>query len=186
MLQDIQYKELSQYGYADLYIITIDGKVFNKKSGKEIKPTKHKYKLKTAAGDYKQVSLRPLYNQAFGEYYCIDNIEDLDNEIWQYVANTDNKYLVSSYGRVKSLKGYEAKLLKGYDTGDGYLKVCIKQKNKSIHQLVAAAFIENDQPDLKDTIDHINSNKLDNSLCNLQWLSRADNVRKYFQQRKEK
>jgi hypothetical protein len=47
-------------------------------------------------------------------------------------------------GRIKSIKGYEAKILKGYDTGDGYLKVKINKKNVPIHNLVATHFIEND------------------------------------------
>ena len=186
MYQDIQYIDLSQLGYADIYIFTIDGKLYNKKTQKELKQTKYTYKLKCADGQYKTVSLKTLYRKAFDKEYCIDIIKDLDNEIWIYINNTNKQYLVSTLGRIKSIKGYEAKLLKGYDTGDGYLKVKINKKNIPIHNLVATNFIENDQPDIKDTIDHINGNKLDNRVVNLYWMSRADNVKKYYQQQKEK
>lgn len=185
MYQDKEYIDLSQLGYADIYIFTIDGKIYNKKTQKELKLYKHTYKLKCANGQYRTVSLKTLYRQAFKKEYCIDNIEDLENEKWHYIENTNNLYLVSTQSRVKSLIGYEAKLLKGYDTGNGYLKVKIKKKNRPIHILVATAFIENDQPELKDTIDHINGDKLLNTVDNLQWLSRADNVKKYYQQKKE-
>ena len=186
MYQDIQSIDLSQLGYADLYVFTIDGKLYNKKTKNELKQTKHLYKLKCADGQYKTVSLKTLYRKAFNKEYCIDIIKDLDNEIWIYIENTNKQYLVSTLGRIKSIKGYEAKILKGYDTGDGYLKVKINKKNVPIHNLVAKHFIENDQPDIKDTIDHINENKLDNRAVNLQWMSRADNVKKYYQQQKEK
>lgn len=186
MYQDIQHIDLSQLGYADIYIFTIDGKLYNKKTQKELKQSKYTYKLKCADGQYKTVSLKTLYRKAFNKEYCIDIIEDLENEKWRYIENTNNLYLVSTQSRIKSLKGYEAKLLKGYDTGDGYLKVKINKKNRPIHILVATAFIENDQPELKDTVDHINNDKLLNTAENLQWLSRADNVKKYYQQQKEK
>lgn len=74
------------------------------------------------------------------------------------------------------------------DDGNGYMKVFMRSENtgksycKKVHKLVAEAFIP--KPDGDDyTVDHIRSggeNKLDNSVDNLQWLSRRDNIQKAY------
>lgn len=74
------------------------------------------------------------------------------------------------------------------DDGNGYLKVFLhsEENNKSyckkVHRLVAEAFIP--KPDGSDyTVDHIRSgkeNKLDNSVDNLQWMPRRDNIQKAY------
>ena len=43
-----------------------------------------------------------------------------------------------------------------------------------VHRLMALAFIPN--PDNKEMIDHINRNKLDNSIENLRWVTRSENI----------
>ena len=77
---------MSSKNYID---VVIDGKIYNKKTQKEIKQYNHTYKLKCADGYYRTVSLKTLYRQAFNKEYCIDNIEDLDNEVWNYIENTN-------------------------------------------------------------------------------------------------
>ena len=48
------------------------------------------------------------------------------------------------------------------------------------------AFIPNDNPIEKDTIDHIDLDKTNNRVDNLRWLSRADNVKAYQEQKRGK
>lgn len=89
-------------------------------------------------------------------------------------------YYVNSYGRIWSDKTHH--WLRQYDNGDGYLQVRLWSNGKMyvmlVHRLVAICFVENDSPDTKDTVDHIDNNRRNNAANNLQWLSRADNVRK--------
>jgi len=65
-------------------------------------------------------------------------------------------------------------------TNRGYLRVNLSKdktvKRASVHRLVAEAFIPN--PDNLPTVDHIDGNKLNNCVENLQWLSQSDNCRK--------
>ena len=111
-------------------------------------------------------------------------------EIWKPIRNHENFYLVSNLGRVKRLstaskrkdgKNYKRseKILKPYKNKKGYLMVDLDNncKGQIVHRLVAETYIPNDNPEL-DTVDHIDGDKSNNSVENLQWMSRGDNIRK--------
>lgn len=52
------------------------------------------------------------------------------------------------------------------------------KKHKYLHRLMAEAFIDN--PNYKEEVNHINGNKLDNSIENLEWVTRRENQSHYF------
>jgi hypothetical protein len=89
-------------------------------------------------------------------------------------------YSVSSDGDIISHKRKKDRVLKGGENTHGYLQVNIylngKRKRISIHRLVAKAFCKGYSEGL--TVDHINENKKDNRVFNLQYLTRGDNTRK--------
>lgn len=93
-----------------------------------------------------------------------------EQEIWKDVAGYEGRYMVSSFGRVKSFIGRE-KILSHYLSKHGYpcLRLCLKRKKLSIriHRLVAVAFIPN--PLKHPFINHINGIKTDNRIENLEW-----------------
>ena len=116
------------------------------------------------------------------------------NEIWKDIAGYEGLYQVSNFGNVRSFKNLNGRgvVLKPHPIKpalkrDGYLSVTLSKKGDNgrrvlsfprINQLVARAFIEN--PDNLPCVDHKDNNKLNNCVDNLQWLSIADNVHKYF------
>jgi hypothetical protein len=59
-----------------------------------------------------------------------------------------------------------------------YPSISIWWKRLSIHRLVAKAFIPN--PENKPEVDHINNDKSDFMACNLQWVTRKENMKKYY------
>ena len=81
--------------------------------------------------------------------------------------------LISTKGRVISL--IHDREITPFVSNRGYKRValCLNRKLKSyhVHRLVAEAFIPN--PNGYDTVDHIDGNKLNNNVENLQWLSRG-------------
>ena len=83
-------------------------------------------------------------------------------------------YMIGCFGHIYSLKSFN--FLKPQLRTDGYLYVHLSNEDKdvykSIHQLVALAFIPN--PEGKPTVDHINSIKTDNSVCNLRWATNSE------------
>ena len=74
-------------------------------------------------------------------------------------------------GRVKSLKHTNAKLLTAFENNKGYNRVCLCRNGHGRHflvsRLVAGAFCENDDPENKTTIDHINFVTTDDRAANL-------------------
>ena len=106
-------------------------------------------------------------------------LEDLDGEIWRDIKGFEGHYQISNYGRVKSFKTGEVKILKPHVDKDGYLQICFcdngKHKWFKIHCLVAMAFIPN--PENKETVNHIDGCKMNNFVGNLEWNSSRENTR---------
>ena len=108
-------------------------------------------------------------------------------EIWKPVTNYEGLYEVSNLGRVRSLDfkrtGKERVLKPGTDT-KGYLRVILYKNGekaiKKVSRLVAEAFIPN--PENKPTVDHINKQRDDDRVENLQWFTYGENNKKAYDQ----
>lgn len=98
-------------------------------------------------------------------------------EIWKDVPGYSGLYQVSNLGRVVSLK-YGRHILKSCNDSYGYPIVVLcngtKKKTKTVHRLVAMAFVPN--PENKPEIDHINTIRDDNRPDNLRWVTRKENA----------
>lgn len=112
-------------------------------------------------------------------------------EIWKDVKDYEDKYQVSNFGRVKRKERYinnnggyqklNEKILKQhkqYEKSDNeymYVNFTIKHKtvNKSIHRLVAEAFLE--EYDEKLDVNHKDGNRNNNNVNNLEMMTRSEN-----------
>lgn len=103
-------------------------------------------------------------------------------EIWKDIAGYEGLYQISNLGNVKSLNYNHTgnpRLLspKNHHTGYKLVMLCKNghKENKTVHALVADAFIPN--PEEKPCINHIDGNKGNNTVSNLEWATLSENTR---------
>lgn len=87
-------------------------------------------------------------------------------------------YEISNHGHVRNSK--TGRILKPEITGDGYLRVYLKQdegklKHLYVHRLVAQVFLPN--PDNKETVDHQDGDRQNNHVRNLRWATHLEQGR---------
>lgn len=100
-------------------------------------------------------------------------------EEWKHIAGFPD-YQVSCFGQVRSLRTNPPKILKQNSSEKTpYLNLTLckdkKRYNKRVHCLVAGAFLPN--LDNKKDVDHIDRNKHNNTVNNLRWVSRSENMK---------
>ena len=114
-------------------------------------------------------------------------------EIWKPVVGYEGLYECSNLGNVRSLNYRHTNTIKTLSPSinkDGYIRVHLwkncKGKVLAVHRLVAEAFLPN--PDNKPQIDHINTDKTNNTVwlnedgsvnyekTNLRWVTKKENI----------
>lgn len=116
--------------------------------------------------------------------------DDVDDEQWKMLdcdAYAKDRYMVSSWGRIFDVNHFHYPYSRLCDKG--YVVIAIeyndaktRKQNKQlthtsvrIHRLIGIAFIDN--PLNKETINHIDLDKRNNTVYNLEWMTNEENVK---------
>lgn len=106
----------------------------------------------------------------------------MQKEIWKYIQGYENDYQVSNLGNIKSIKKGKNLILKPWIDDKGYFRVHLSKNNKKtykkIHKLVAEAFLNHNPCGMSLVVDHIDWNKLNNKVNNLQLITNRENASK--------
>lgn len=99
-------------------------------------------------------------------------------EVWKDIENYEGIYKISNKGRVKRVASPRKNtFLKHQYNNNGYPYVHLSKKNKRtlhfIHRLVATHYIPN--PENKEEVNHIDLDKSNYSISNLEWVTSSEN-----------
>ena len=198
------------------YLVTDDGKVFNRRTGRELKGTIKRNEYRTVQltvnGKPKSLMVHRLVAEAFCEnpngYTIVDHINrdkldnraenlrwvtskknaqnatlkkrDLSNKIYDITQEWAPCKLAPNYGVTKTGIVFNLKnnrILKPANR-NGYLRVSLNGKMYSVHRLVYETYV-GEIPE-KMVIDHIDGNRANNNLSNLQLTTQSKNIKKTY------
>lgn len=99
-------------------------------------------------------------------------------EIFKEIDGYEGNYLISNYSNVYSIKKGKLKIMKPFKAARGYIIIDLSingnRKSHYLHRLMALHFIEN--PNNYPDVNHIDHDKTNNNLSNLEWVNTRENV----------
>jgi hypothetical protein len=119
-------------------------------------------------------------------------------ENWKYIGGFTGQYQISDTGNIRSVdrvvnqlghKNKYSRIMKGKDIkqrlqNGGYLLVWLSKEGKvkpfTVHRLVATTFIPN--PNKLRDVNHLDGNKCNNNISNLEWCTRSENIKHSYAQ----
>lgn len=116
----------------------------------------------------------------------LEDVEDVENKVVKiaWIKGYEGYYKIDSNGNVWSYHSGKRKKVKTFLGGSGTMykrvELCVKGKSKKfyLHRLLAEAFIPKIEG--KNFINHIDGNRLNNDLSNLEWCTLKENAQHYW------
>jgi hypothetical protein len=122
----------------------------------------------------------------------------MEKEIWKDIPNYENYYQASNFGKIRSKDRIIAssygstqyrngRILKCKPSSDGYVRVVLSVEGVhsyyTVHKLIAVTFLSMDYNQNGMDVDHVNGNKSDNRVSNLEVVTRRENTSRGFKRK---
>ncbi|MGP1351652.1 MAG: NUMOD4 domain-containing protein [Hoylesella marshii] len=116
-----------------------------------------------------------------------------DIEIWKTIPEFED-YEASNFGRIRSIDRkrpvknghtciHKGKVIKARKQNGGYLVVWLRKNGKTyaktVHRLIALTFIP---PKSDKEVNHKDGDKTNNTIANLEWLTKSENIKHSYRQ----
>lgn len=153
-------------GFEYRYIVYIDGNVYDRYTNKLVKHMQDKVTLIGINNKEYKMPVQKVIDSTFS---------DLDLTKYEEVFNHPGYYI----NKTGSLYNSQSKRFISTAIKNGYMRYNVDWKSRLVHEVLADQYIPN--PNHYETIDHIDCNKLNNSIDNLEWVAREENKRRVYE-----
>ena len=152
-------------GFEYRYILYIDKKVYDRYTKQLVKVHNNKVILIGINNKEYNIPIQKLIDSTF----C-----DLDLTKFDKVKNHEN-YIINKNG---SLYNTRSKKFISTTIKHGYMRYNVDWPRRMVHEVLSDQYIPN--PNHYETIDHLDCNKLNNSISNLEWVTREENNKRAY------
>ena len=110
--------------------------------------------------------------------------EEMNNETWRPILETNGDYEVSNLGNVRNVNTGNVRATRFLPNGYAYITYHIngRRYHRYIHRLVAEAFC--DRPNGCNVVNHLDNNKKNNNASNLEWTTSFGNIHHAMKQKR--
>ena len=111
-----------------------------------------------------------------GRYSITDSNDDYE-KVWSHLQH---RFIKPNYSNKHGYTTFSLRAIVLDENGEPVLnkkgKPVTKSKTIELHKLVAQAFVPNDDPEHKTEVNHIDEDKRNNSIDNLEWVTHCQNI----------
>ena len=155
------YKPLRGFEYR--YKINTKGDVYDKYTNKILTPFENKVVLIGINNKPYRIHINKLLDDTF---------KDLDLSTYEQVKGHED-YLINKFGSLYNTKSHK---FVSTTIKNGYMRYNVQWSRRNVHEVLADQFIPN--PNNYNSIDHVDCNKLNNDLNNLEWVDIEENKKR--------
>lgn len=152
-------------GFEYRYIVYINGNVYDRYTNELVKHIQDKVTLIGINNKEYKMPIQKVINSTFS---------NLDLTKYEEVVNHPGYYI----NKTGSLYNSKSKRFVSATIKNGYMRYNVDWKRRLVHEVLADQYIPN--PNHYETVDHIDCNKLNNSIDNLEWVTREENKRRAY------
>ena len=152
-------------GFEYRYILYIDGLVYDRYTNSVVKAVNNKVTIIGINNKPYAYNIQKLIDLTFSDL-DLTKFEDVKDHPG-YKINKNGSLFNTASGKFVSTT-----------IKNGYMRYNVDWKRRLVHEVLADQWIPN--PNNLETIDHVDCNKLNNSLSNLEWVDREENKRRAY------